>query len=122
MSWDRVVEKFHWLSEPYADEQLRSRIISAVQEINSRPISDHSARHLVVDHRWQRGRATGRRSKRLKPRRPPCSVPVVRWSVGPPITPKANSAAPYCPPIYSASEEPRGLPRHFHSCHGWAQK
>ena len=39
MSWDRVVEKFHWLSEAYADEQLRSRIIDAVQEIDSRPIS-----------------------------------------------------------------------------------
>jgi 2-methylcitrate dehydratase len=39
MSWDRVVEKFHWLSEAYADEQLRSRIIGAVQEIDSRPIS-----------------------------------------------------------------------------------
>ena len=40
MGWDRVVEKFHWLSEAYADEQLRSRIIDAVQEIDSRPISD----------------------------------------------------------------------------------
>jgi 2-methylcitrate dehydratase len=39
MSWDRVVEKFHWLSEAYADGQLRSRIIGAVQEIDSRPIS-----------------------------------------------------------------------------------
>jgi 2-methylcitrate dehydratase len=39
MSWDRVVEKFHWLSEAYADEQLRRRIIGAVQEIDSRPIS-----------------------------------------------------------------------------------
>src|SRR6266478_3936894 len=39
MSWDRVVEKFHWLSEAYAHEQLRSRIIGAVQEIDSRPIS-----------------------------------------------------------------------------------
>ena len=38
MSWDRVVEKFHWLSEAYADEQLRSRIIGAVKEIDSRPI------------------------------------------------------------------------------------
>ncbi|MBV8187873.1 MAG: MmgE/PrpD family protein [Alphaproteobacteria bacterium] len=39
MSWDRVVEKFHWLSEAYADEQLRGRIIDAVQAIDSRPIS-----------------------------------------------------------------------------------
>src|SRR5467141_3011478 len=24
MSWDRIVEKFHWLSEPFADKDLRS--------------------------------------------------------------------------------------------------
>ena len=39
MSWDRVVEKFHWLSEAYADEELRGRIIDAVQKIDARPIS-----------------------------------------------------------------------------------
>jgi 2-methylcitrate dehydratase len=27
MSWDRTVEKFHWLSEPFADEDLRGRLI-----------------------------------------------------------------------------------------------
>src|SRR5580700_3962428 len=27
MSWDRTVEKFHWLSEPFADRDLRSRVI-----------------------------------------------------------------------------------------------
>jgi 2-methylcitrate dehydratase len=40
MSWDRVVEKFHWLSEAYANEDLRSRLIEAVQQIDRRPISD----------------------------------------------------------------------------------
>jgi 2-methylcitrate dehydratase len=40
MSWDRVVEKFHWLSERFAEENLRTRIIKAVQEIDARPISD----------------------------------------------------------------------------------
>ncbi|MBV8525453.1 MAG: MmgE/PrpD family protein [Acetobacteraceae bacterium] len=40
MSWDRVVEKFHWLSERYADEELRNKIIEAVQKIDSQPISD----------------------------------------------------------------------------------
>ena len=39
MSWDRVVEKFHWLSEGFADENLRSRLIQAVQQLDSRPIS-----------------------------------------------------------------------------------
>jgi 2-methylcitrate dehydratase len=40
MSWDRAVEKFHWLSEPFADQHLRSRLIEAVQELDERPISD----------------------------------------------------------------------------------
>jgi 2-methylcitrate dehydratase len=40
MSWDRTVEKFHWLSEAFADEDLRNRIINIVQELDARPISD----------------------------------------------------------------------------------
>jgi 2-methylcitrate dehydratase len=40
MSWDRTVEKFHWLSEPFANDDLRSRLIEAVQQIDSRPISE----------------------------------------------------------------------------------
>ena len=40
MSWDRAVEKFQWLSEPFADEDLRGRIIEAVQQLDRRPISD----------------------------------------------------------------------------------
>jgi 2-methylcitrate dehydratase len=40
MSWDRVVEKFHWLSEAYADAGLRDRIIEAVQQLDVRPISE----------------------------------------------------------------------------------
>ena len=39
MSWDRTVEKFHWLSEPFADQDLRSRLIEAVQQLDERPIS-----------------------------------------------------------------------------------
>ena len=35
MSWDRTVEKFHWLSEPFADEDLRSRLIETVQQLDS---------------------------------------------------------------------------------------
>src|SRR6202048_489897 len=30
MSWDRIVEKFHWRSEPFADKDLRSRLIETV--------------------------------------------------------------------------------------------
>src|SRR6266481_8228027 len=40
LSWDRTVEKFHWLSEAFADEDLRSKLIQAVQQLDSRPISD----------------------------------------------------------------------------------
>jgi 2-methylcitrate dehydratase len=40
MSWNRVVEKFHWLSQRYADEDLRNRIIRAVQRLDSIAISD----------------------------------------------------------------------------------
>jgi 2-methylcitrate dehydratase len=40
LSWDRVVEKFHWLSEPYADPELREQIVAAVHDIDSRPITE----------------------------------------------------------------------------------
>jgi 2-methylcitrate dehydratase len=40
MSWDRTVEKFHWLSEAFADEDLRNRIINVAQQLDTRPISD----------------------------------------------------------------------------------
>jgi len=40
ISWDRAMEKFHWLSQPFADEDLRSRLIEAVQQLDARPISD----------------------------------------------------------------------------------
>jgi len=34
------VEKFHWLSEPFADEDLRGRLIEAVHQLDARRISD----------------------------------------------------------------------------------
>jgi 2-methylcitrate dehydratase len=40
MSWDRTVEKFHWLSEAFADEDLRNALIQVVQQLDARPISD----------------------------------------------------------------------------------
>ena len=40
MSWDRVVEKFHWLSEGFADDDLRDRLIERVQQLDTRPVSD----------------------------------------------------------------------------------
>jgi 2-methylcitrate dehydratase len=40
MSWDRTVEKFQWLSEPFADDDLRSRLIETAQQLDERPVSD----------------------------------------------------------------------------------
>jgi 2-methylcitrate dehydratase len=40
MSWERTVEKFHWLSDAFADEDLRNRLIQLVQQLDARPISD----------------------------------------------------------------------------------
>jgi 2-methylcitrate dehydratase len=40
MSWDRAEQKFHWLSEPFADQHLRGKLIEAVQQLDRRPISD----------------------------------------------------------------------------------
>jgi 2-methylcitrate dehydratase len=40
MSWDRVVEKFNWLSEAFADEALRNKIIRTVQDLDHTAVSD----------------------------------------------------------------------------------
>ncbi|MGH9475327.1 MAG: MmgE/PrpD family protein [Terriglobales bacterium] len=39
LSWDRTVEKFHWLTERFADEGLRHSLIRAVQELDTTPLS-----------------------------------------------------------------------------------
>jgi len=40
MSWERVVEKFHWLAEPFCDEALRADIIAAVDHLDEIPITE----------------------------------------------------------------------------------
>ena len=40
LSWERAVEKFNWLSEPFADAELRHNIVEAVVKIDERPIAD----------------------------------------------------------------------------------
>ncbi len=40
LSWGRAVEKFNWLSEPFADAALRDNIVDAVMKIDERPIAD----------------------------------------------------------------------------------
>jgi 2-methylcitrate dehydratase len=37
MSWERVVDKFHWLAEPFCDEALRADIITAVEHLDEIP-------------------------------------------------------------------------------------
>jgi 2-methylcitrate dehydratase len=39
-TWERTVEKFHWLSEPYADEALRGQIIDLVSSLDEHPIAE----------------------------------------------------------------------------------
>ena len=60
MSWDRVVEKFHWLAEPFADETLRSEIICAVQRLDSIPISELTGMLGAVSPTPTRPRSRGR--------------------------------------------------------------
>jgi 2-methylcitrate dehydratase len=43
MSWERTVEKFHWLAEVFADEELRSRIIRAVEQLDTLEVTDLTA-------------------------------------------------------------------------------
>ena len=39
MSWERTVEKFHWLAEGFADEELRSGLIAAVEHLDNSNLS-----------------------------------------------------------------------------------
>ncbi|MBW0019439.1 MAG: MmgE/PrpD family protein [Mycobacterium sp.] len=43
MSWDRVVEKFHWLAEPFCGTDLRNDIIAAVEHIEEIPVAELAA-------------------------------------------------------------------------------
>jgi 2-methylcitrate dehydratase len=36
LSWDRTVQKFHWLSEPFDDENLRNKLIQVLQQLDAR--------------------------------------------------------------------------------------
>jgi 2-methylcitrate dehydratase len=40
MSWERTVEKFRWLTEAFADEELRSRLIGVVEQLDTSELSD----------------------------------------------------------------------------------
>ena len=38
-TWERTVEKFHWLAHQYADADLRAEIIDTVQHLDGGPVS-----------------------------------------------------------------------------------
>ena len=40
LTWDRTVEKFHWLAEQYANDALRNAIVDTVENLQSVPISE----------------------------------------------------------------------------------
>ena len=39
MPWERVVDKFHWLAEPFCDDALRADIIAAVEHLDEIPVT-----------------------------------------------------------------------------------
>lgn len=40
MSWERTVEKFHWLTEGFADEKLRGEVIGVVERLETSELAD----------------------------------------------------------------------------------
>ena len=60
MSWDRVVEKFHWLGEPFADAALRAEIIEAVARLDEIPVAELAGLLGAVSPEAQRPRSRGR--------------------------------------------------------------
>jgi 2-methylcitrate dehydratase len=60
MSWDRVVEKFHWLAEPFADDALRAQIIDAVHRLDEISVAELTALLGAVSPSVQRPRTRGR--------------------------------------------------------------
>jgi len=39
LTWDRTVEKFHWLAEQYADDPLRNALVETVEHLEISPVS-----------------------------------------------------------------------------------
>lgn len=40
MSWERVVDKFNWLAEPFCDQTLREDIVTAVDRLDEVPVAE----------------------------------------------------------------------------------
>ncbi len=60
MSWKRVVDKFHWLAEPFCDEALRADIIAAVEHLDEIPGAELTGLLGAVSPTAQRPRSKPR--------------------------------------------------------------
>jgi 2-methylcitrate dehydratase len=60
MSWDRVVDKLHWLGEPFADTGLRADIIDAVRRLDEIPVAELAGLLGAVSPEPRRPRTRGR--------------------------------------------------------------
>jgi 2-methylcitrate dehydratase len=60
MSWERVVEKFHWLAEPFADAALRAEIIHAVDDLDEISVGELAGLLGAVSPEVRRPRTRGR--------------------------------------------------------------
>lgn len=63
LSWDRVIEKFHWLAEPFCDDELGTDIIAAIDRIDEIPIAELTSLLGAVNRTAQRPRSTLRLMK-----------------------------------------------------------
>jgi 2-methylcitrate dehydratase len=60
MSWDRVVDKFHWLAEPFCGEGLRADVIEAVDHLEQIPVAELTRLLGAVSPTAQRPRSKAR--------------------------------------------------------------
>ena len=60
MSWERVVDKFHWLAEPFCGEALRSDVVAAVDHLDEIPVAEFAALLGAVSPTAQRPRGKAR--------------------------------------------------------------
>jgi 2-methylcitrate dehydratase len=60
MSWDRVVQKLHWLGEPFADAALRAEIIDAVGRLDEISVAELAGLLGAVSPKPRRARARRR--------------------------------------------------------------
>ena len=60
MSWERVVDKFRWLAEPFCDEALRAGIIAAVEHLDEISVAELTGLLGTVSPTAQRPRSKPR--------------------------------------------------------------